>query len=314
MGKCYASTVIAIAEREVGYIEKETNSQLDNPTANAGDGNWTKYGRDIDTKWPTFYNGKKNGYAWCDQFVDWNFLTAFGLEDTLRLLCQPLRSEGAGCTSSARYYREKGRLMDEPKRGDQIFFPDGSGKANNYGHTGLVVKYEGGIITTVEGNSSDGVRYRTYAFSKSKGYKFGRPDYDEEPAQGGSPEPEKPAETAPAEETVYTVVRGDTLSGIAARYGTTYQALAAYNGIANPNLIHVGQKIKIPGKEGKTPEIRKGDRVKVKKGAKTYTGGGLAYYVYDTTYDVIQVNGDRVVIGIGKVVTAAINAKDLTLA
>lgn len=49
-------------------------------------------------------------------------------------------------------------------------------------------------------------------------------------------------------EVVYTVVAGDTLSKIAAKYGTTYQKLAEYNGIANPNVIRVGQKIKIPGK------------------------------------------------------------------
>lgn len=48
-------------------------------------------------------------------------------------------------------------------------------------------------------------------------------------------------------ETVYTVVAGDTLSGIAAKYGTSYKVLAEYNGIANPNIIRVGQKIKIPG-------------------------------------------------------------------
>ena len=47
-------------------------------------------------------------------------------------------------------------------------------------------------------------------------------------------------------EEVYTVVKGDTLSAIASKYGTTYQALAEYNGIANPNVIHPGQKIKIP--------------------------------------------------------------------
>lgn len=49
------------------------------------------------------------------------------------------------------------------------------------------------------------------------------------------------------DEVVYTVVYGDTLSGIAAKYGTTYQKLAEYNGIANPNVINAGQKIKIPG-------------------------------------------------------------------
>ncbi|HLH61471.1 MAG TPA: LysM peptidoglycan-binding domain-containing protein [Ktedonobacteraceae bacterium] len=45
----------------------------------------------------------------------------------------------------------------------------------------------------------------------------------------------------------YTVVGGDTLAGIASRYGTTYMNLAAYNHISNPNLIYVNQVICIPG-------------------------------------------------------------------
>lgn len=47
--------------------------------------------------------------------------------------------------------------------------------------------------------------------------------------------------------TTYIVQSGDTLSGIANMYGTTYQHLAEINGIANPNLIHVGQEIRIDG-------------------------------------------------------------------
>lgn len=43
----------------------------------------------------------------------------------------------------------------------------------------------------------------------------------------------------------YTVRAGDTLSGIAARYGTTWQRLQQINGIKNPNLIRVGQVLKI---------------------------------------------------------------------
>ena len=43
----------------------------------------------------------------------------------------------------------------------------------------------------------------------------------------------------------YTVRSGDTLSGIAAKYGTTYQKIAQMNGIANPNKIYVGQKIRV---------------------------------------------------------------------
>ncbi len=44
---------------------------------------------------------------------------------------------------------------------------------------------------------------------------------------------------------VYTVKAGDTLSGIAERYGTTVSRIASENGIKNPNLIFVGQKLKI---------------------------------------------------------------------
>lgn len=46
-----------------------------------------------------------------------------------------------------------------------------------------------------------------------------------------------------------TVEPGNTLSGIAAQYGTTYQNLAAENDIANPNLIYAGQRIAVGGGE-----------------------------------------------------------------
>lgn len=61
------------------------------------------------------------------------------------------------------------------------------------------------------------------------------------------------------EEQVYTVKRGDTLSKIAAKFGTTYQKLASYNGIANPNIISVGQKIVIPGSGVRSYTVKAGD-------------------------------------------------------
>lgn len=57
-------------------------------------------------------------------------------------------------------------------------------------------------------------------------------------------------------EIVYTVKSGDSLSAIAAKYGTTYQVLAKYNNISNPNIIKVGQKIKIPNTASKVSKVK----------------------------------------------------------
>ena len=53
-------------------------------------------------------------------------------------------------------------------------------------------------------------------------------------------------------DTAYIVKSGDTISKIAAKYGTTSQVLATYNKISNVNLILVNQKIMIPSKATST--------------------------------------------------------------
>ena len=57
--------------------------------------------------------------------------------------------------------------------------------------------------------------------------------------------------------------------------------------------------------------IKKGSKVKVRRGAKTYTGGNLAAFVYLNVYDVTEISGNRVVISKGKTVIAAVKAEDL---
>lgn len=52
----------------------------------------------------------------------------------------------------------------------------------------------------------------------------------------------------PAASGTYTVKPGDTLSGIAAKHGTTVAALASLSGIANPDRIQAGQVLKVTGK------------------------------------------------------------------
>lgn len=68
------------------------------------------------------------------------------------------------------------------------------------------------------------------------------------PAAGETPPPPPPPETPPPSGvSTYTVQRGDTLSAIARRFGTTVAAIAQENGLVNVNLIYVGQVLRIPG-------------------------------------------------------------------
>ena len=59
-------------------------------------------------------------------------------------------------------------------------------------------------------------------------------------------------ETTPTE-VMYTVAKGETISGIAAKYGVSVKQIVAYNEIDNPNNIQVGQKLKIPPADYEVP-------------------------------------------------------------
>jgi len=60
--------------------------------------------------------------------------------------------------------------------------------------------------------------------------------------------PAPPANTAPGREFMseYVVQPGETLTDIAARFGTTVEALAAENGLANPSAIRIGDRLRVP--------------------------------------------------------------------
>lgn len=198
--------VIDIALAEVGYLEKATYDQLDDPTANAGNLNYTKYARDL-AKYP-FYNGSKKGVAWCDVFVDWCFVQAYGVDAALALTYQPTNAEknyGAGCRYSRDYFKSKGRLFDSPEPGDQIFFY--SKDKSSISHTGLVYKVDNSKVYTVEGNTSGasgvisnggGVCKKSYSLTYNRLAGFGRPEYGDAPVAES-----KPPETSEPESVVY---------------------------------------------------------------------------------------------------------------
>ncbi len=190
-----AQKVIDIALAEVGYREKASNAALDDPQANAGSGNWTKYARDLAAA--GYYNGNKNGYAWCEVFVDWCFWKAFG-RDGQRIQCQT-GDLGAACIYSAQYFKQQGRYDNNPKAGDQVFFYAGG----TIGHTGIVVEVSAGSITVVEGNSSDRVQKLTYSRSSGSIAGYGHPWYDESIPDHAEREPSPaPASETPAAQTV----------------------------------------------------------------------------------------------------------------
>lgn len=190
--------LLATAKAEVGYLEKASNSQLDDKTANAGRKNWTKYARDLD-KLKT-YNGSKNGYAWCDVFADWCYITTFGAETGMAMIGQAKGSSGASCTSSVAYYKRMNRFyLYNPQPGDQIFFKNAKGPC----HTGIVTKVANGRVYTIEGNTSSAagvvpnggaVREKSYLLNDKSIAGYGRPRW-ELVEQAATP-------TAPVQKTV----------------------------------------------------------------------------------------------------------------
>ena len=185
-----AEKIIQAALAEVGYLEKATNSNLYSKTGNAGRNNYTKYAYEIDTYHPEFYNGGKNGYPWCDVFVDWLFIKAYGEAKAREVLFQPKRSAGAGCEYSVQYYKAAGRYGSTPKVWAQIFFKGSDGYPC---HTGLVYKMDSAYVYTVEGNTSGasgvvdnggGVCCKSYPIGYSLIHGYGYPNYPEEYTPG----------------------------------------------------------------------------------------------------------------------------------
>lgn len=195
--------MIDIALAEVGYCEKETYDQLDEPTSNAGDENFTKYQRDLAKV--SFFNSSKKGVAWCAVFAAWPFYQAFGKAAALKLLCQPSSNNaGAGCSSAMNYFKAKGQFYDKPEVGDLIFF-ESSTEAGESSHVGIVYKTSLLNVYTVEGNTSDGksivenggeVCEKKYAKSNKRILGYGRPDWGD------------PSEAEPEDDSADTPVDG----------------------------------------------------------------------------------------------------------
>lgn len=160
-------SVLDIAHAEVGYLEKKSNSNLYDKTANAGSGNYTKYNKEMHDIYPAVMDFPA---AWCDAFVDWCFYKAYGVANAKGILAGNFDDY---TVQSAQLYKNKGAFDQNPKVGDQVFFKGSAG----INHTGLVYKVTSSAIYTIEGNTSNKVAYREYPRNSSRIAGYGHPLY-----------------------------------------------------------------------------------------------------------------------------------------
>ena len=166
--------LVAWCNEQIGYAE--------------GANNWNKYAE----KWTPAGGWNAQNQPWCDVFVDVGFIECFGLDLASRLTYQRKGAFSALCSASAQYYKDNGAYYSSPEVGDQIFF-NVSGGIN---HTGIVVAVSGGVVTTVDGNSSDMVRRNAYGIGSAYINGYGRPNWGV--FEGGTPD--EPIEDKPIEE------------------------------------------------------------------------------------------------------------------
>ena len=190
------------------------------------------------------------GYAvqytdeWCDTAVSAAAIQA-GCVDLIGTEC--------GCEKHIEIFKEKGIWIEDgtivPLPGDIILYNWDCQVQPNDGysdHIGYVESVSGQMITVMEGNYNEEVAGEViqgkYGNGEERRKKLCDMGYDPDAVQR-EVNRQLSQNEAPAE--YYVVQENDTLSEIAKRFATTYLELAAWNGIADPNMIYVGQKIRI---------------------------------------------------------------------
>ena len=172
--------LLKTAYNEVGYLEKATNDCLDDKTANAGYGNFTKYARDLFSY--------LQGYSWCCMFVYWCFDKAFGMSTKYII------GEKTAKCATLKYLMQNiyCKVIDkrDVEKGDIVFFKNSD---NEICHIGIVYSTGKEYFSTIEGNTvrgtdnvvanGGGVFIRAYKYDNDRIDSFVRPQYPVESCQ-----------------------------------------------------------------------------------------------------------------------------------
>lgn len=219
----------------------------------------TKEGAVNDCKYNDWYYGRHvNGsaYPWCAAFVSWCANKAGMLSTFI--------PKYASCDSGKDWFSNKGWYKKAkayggnyiPQGGDVIFFSGGHTQSDST-HTGIVKSCNGSTVYTIEGNSSDAVKERSYSLGDN--YIIGYGVYEGAGVAGtilGSSdgtstsnlESLMPATTY----TTYTAKSGDTLESIAKKYNTTVSMIIYLNELDVSDLTNLtGKSLKVPKNSNK---------------------------------------------------------------
>lgn len=174
--KSQAAAFIKEAEGWVGYLEKETDKNLEDFRANAGDENFTIFGR--------WYG--LNGYAWCAMFVSYAAWKA-GIPESVIPKQKSCTRDGVAFFKKTGRWRPRAGYMPQP--GDIIYFTNDGGRTA--AHVGIVCMADASGVTTIEGNTNGspalvpnggGVAKKRYPLAYERIYGYGSPAYRDDRA------------------------------------------------------------------------------------------------------------------------------------
>lgn len=157
--------LLELAKAQIGYQEKAGAAGLDDPDANAGQNNYTKYSRDVDS-WGLM---GCQGQPWCCTYQFWLEAKTFGIEKALEHFCMTRQTyKGYHCFSTYQAFERKGRTSSRPQVGALIVF--------TYEHIGRVTAVRNGRVYTNEGNTSALYGDRNGGTVKEKSYALNDPN------------------------------------------------------------------------------------------------------------------------------------------
>ena len=123
--------------------------------------------------------GFNSRVEWCACFVSW-------CANECGYIDAGVIPKFAGCTGGSNWFKDRGQWQDgdyEPRPGDLIFFDwDNKGSSGPQDdvpdHVGIVERVENGVVYTVEGNTSDSCRQRSYSVGHYEIWGYGCPIYN----------------------------------------------------------------------------------------------------------------------------------------